>query len=262
MFRNRDGEPFTLEQYHYFNDTLTEDFKNNPEIKRYGLKEEDLEPISNFYFLLHMNIPEIKDNFIRKRFEQAQHLIYKIRKRDEDYKGKATLEKTVINITKKRFKNVAIGILDTEKYNSNKILQYIVYYLNGKNYPNLSTHFIANFIKKYKGIAQQTMADLRIRTHRFKNTGSAKVFQKQLSDLYPENTIDFDNLYKFLAVTGKLNSNKEDLTWLSELTQILVPTIYSNKKNINKEEDDLSEQEKLELEEIRLNSMQSFIDEA
>lgn len=65
---------------------------------------------------------------------------------------------------------------------------------------------------------------LRVRAHQFKTSNSAIVFKAKHPEGFYKDKINFDDLYKYLSATDKLQANNEDFEWLLGLIDIVLKT--------------------------------------
>jgi hypothetical protein len=221
MLRNKSGEPFTVKQYYYYKKLLAKEFENEDNVAALDFKQNDIDVINAFLFLLHQE-RNSDINFIRIAFEKTQHRIYRERKKDIDLEGKEHIEKLIISIAKKRYKKLAIGKVEKDSYTYKRILAYIHYHMNQRKGENPNRKYLVNFIKKYAQKTKSAMDNIRVTFNQYKNSASARLFIDKHSKGFYEGKIDNDNLFKFLSVTKKIGSNKEDLEWLSELIDIIL----------------------------------------
>jgi hypothetical protein len=254
MFRNRDDSIIADEQYSLFNSELETLFEDEKFLKKYGFKKDDYRKISNFLFLFHNKSKEYKDNEISRIYSRkVLRKFYSERKKDPDLINATPYEQTIMRAIKKKYLEVQTGKRNKENYTVKTIFYRLfqIMKISGKidkNLPEKIQHFIRiRLTKKYAHVAKKYMRKLNTKYHQFKNTKEAVVFEMEHSEGVYKNKIDFERLYKYLAVTRKLSSTKEDFQWLSGLVDILYKTGIENEHN---DEIELTETDRKDLEKL------------
>lgn len=150
--------------------------------------------------LIHGNTPENKDNFIKKAYHNVQRKVCYVNKQDSEQEGKTPFEKGIMTATKNQYKNVNMGIIESEKYNNKNILDRSYMGLNFDTKDKKASYAAArNFRKKYRPIVKEAMAKLRYKYHTFKNAIPAQEFKQNMNTGVFRDKIDYERLYKYVS---------------------------------------------------------------
>jgi len=165
---------------------------------------------------------EIKaiEKYLSLKYSRTNNTVKLAEEHDEYGKNLNHFEKTLIGITRSKALKSYHSDTVLDKYFI--VLDILKNIKSGKHILSLEEEklrkfAIRNFINKYGETISVELRKIYKKTYNFSSTKAAKKFVEKHEKL----NMNFDNLFGYLAQTGKIKSTEEDMKWLHFLIKII-----------------------------------------
>ena len=235
MLRNKDGKMLSETQINKLLDDTDALFKTE-DLTKYGLEKNDYEGIAKFIVLLHPTSKELDNNPIQKLYQKIINMNYYLIKNKDS--STPVFTKILNKIVQNTYIKILLGKKEKTSYTAYKILWHFFHHNILPSIPKSQPYPIA-FVNKYKDTVKTKMFNIRQYVYGFKNRKRSVLYKHKYSEPdYQHLNIDFDTLFKYLALSPRFSSNDADFQLLDDLTTIFYRLQPINSKYIirNKKE--------------------------